>query len=103
MSVYTYRWSNLFLRKTYTCTYNASASATTTISASTMGFSTHSGYVPIAFDNFYAGHGGVGFHSCNLHATGNGAAIRVRNFDTSARNNITCTINVIYMRTAFRG
>lgn len=89
-----------FQKKRYTYTISSiAAGATMIVSASNMGFSTPSGYTPVAIYDIYTGSPAISVAHVSVEATGSTTAIAFRNNYGAAISNITCSVGILYIQT----
>lgn len=92
----------LFKYKVYNYDISSVASgANLEIKANQFGFSTPSGYKPLAIGRFFAGSSNFSVSLVNPFATGTATAMNLRNLANSAQTDKTATIGIIYVKSGY--
>lgn len=87
--------------KTYTYIYNISADTSLHISANSLQMATPTGYTPLAIVRFNSGEQDIYVRNVNINATGTASAMSVKNTATSNKSNVTATLVIAYIKSAY--
>ena len=91
-------WRGYQIKK-YTYTYTLSSGAAIDITASQLGFSTPSGYTPVAVARIATADNKVVVRSFNVLTSGDGIALSMRNVGSSSASSKSLTYEVLYLQT----
>lgn len=80
---------------------NINASTSLHISASNLQMATPTGYKPLAIVRFNSGEQDIYVRNVNINATSTASAMSVKNTATSNKSNVTATLLIAYIKSAY--
>ena len=95
--------TNMVKFQVYTCTYSLSANEIKNLTAQDFGITAHDYYTQLAIRAIDTGSGDVYFKYYKPFTASGYAVITVKNTAASAKNNITATVQIIYIKSRFYG